>query len=148
MSKSSLRWWMQLLPWQFVSLFPSGYPHCLGCYCQRMWRRGGGGGVFLLPSREVFELGVTRALIRFTFCNCSLTPSFLQCWTTLWSLHVHGFPIYNGYIVSLVHCGLATRILHMHFSDSDNHWRCLVEEENNSFLDAVQQLAQVPRASC
>lgn len=39
----------------------------------------GGIFVFLLPSQAVFELGVTRALIRFAFCNCSLNPSFLQC---------------------------------------------------------------------
>lgn len=36
----------------------------------------GGIFVFLVPSQAAFELGVTRALIRFPFCNCSLTLFF------------------------------------------------------------------------
>lgn len=59
--------------------------------------------VFLVPSHAVFELGVTKALIRFPFCNCSLTLFFF--FSAEQSFDVGGFPVYNGYIVSLVRYG-------------------------------------------
>lgn len=65
----------------------------------------------------MFELGVTGALISFTFCSCSLTISILQCWATLWSLHGGEFPVYSACVVSLRHYGWILCILHVHFSD-------------------------------
>jgi len=61
-----------------ISEFISFWISPLGCM---LLPKNVNGGIFvlLLPSQAVFELGVTRALIRLTFCNCLLTPSFLQC---------------------------------------------------------------------
>lgn len=64
----------------------------------------------------MFELGVTGALISFTFCSCSLTTSILQRWATLSSLHGGGLQCLCCQYRAL---WLNPVILHMHFSDGD-----------------------------